>query len=92
MKNVHFSAMVARYDVTYFWLCAKSCVHAKVVGATSSEGLLVNFDVLIKHILQLVSYYKKETLPQHNQHFTLTFHSLSETFIRRSSSSSSSDS
>ena len=37
----------------------------------------------MKHILRLVNYCKTLLL-KHNQHFTLTFRSLSETFIRRS--------
>jgi len=39
-KNVPFSAMDARYHVTYLVACRVLC--DTVVGATSSEGFLVN--------------------------------------------------
>jgi len=38
VKNVPFSAGYARHDVMHFWLFVEC---AKVVGATSSEGVLV---------------------------------------------------
>ena len=44
---------------------------------------------LIKHILRLVSYYNKTITSHTTNIFTLTFRSLAETFMKRSSFSSS---
>ena len=38
--------MDARYDMTYFWLFV--VVSAEVVGATSSEGFLVDFKKVVR--------------------------------------------
>ena len=54
MINVSFSAVDARYEMTYFmdapydvtFLVVCRVLYAKVVGATSSEGFLINLSLL----------------------------------------------
>jgi len=70
----------------------KYCPRASALGSfVKLLWLLVLYDMM-KHILPLVNYYKKYCYFNTTNIFTLTFRSLSETFIRRSLFNSSSGS